>query len=198
MCIRDSSAIGQNVIGSGETENGVVTQGFIQSPNAVIDSLPYYNIGEIPNQIAYQDVPLVFYVWSRDLGINASLSFNIVSNAPNGEIKFNSITKRFEFKAAQSDKGSFISEFMAVLNGDTITQEVTFDIFPDLPPEQTAFGLIPDSNSFPDDTDDSNIIITQSSLGANRQFNHRTNETFEISIAAVSYTHLTLPTICSV
>ena len=175
-----NSAIGQNVIGSGKTDNGIVNQGFIQSPNAVIDSLPYYNIGEIPNQIVYQDVSLIFYVWSRDLGINASLSFNTISNAPNGEIKFNSITKRFEFKAEQSDKGSFVGEFKAVFDGDTITQEVTFDIFPDLPPEQTAFGLTPDSNSFPDDTDD--IIITSNSLGSN-SFNHELRPTSEVSIA---------------
>lgn len=178
-----SSATGQNVIGSGASDNCIINQGYIQSKDVLIDTLPYYNIGEIPDQIVYQEVPLVFYFWSKDLGLNAKLSIEVIDPKPAGEIKFNPITKRFAFKAASTDKGEFKVIFQGILDVDTVSQEVILNIFPDLPPEQTAFGLTPNQNTFPSDSDDSNIIITKSSLGAGRQFNHQSSETFEHSIA---------------
>ena len=178
-----TSTIGQTIIGSGSTSNCLISQGFIQGTGVPLDSLPYYNIGDIPKQTAYQEADLVFYVWSKDLGINADLSIEVLAPAPTGELKFSEITKRFSFKASAIDEGEFIVIFRAILNQDTVWQEVPFDIIPQLAPEQTAFGLTTNTNSFPSDDDDSNIIITETSLGTGRSFNHGTLETYSISIA---------------
>lgn len=171
--------VGQTVAGYGAGASTLLSQGFHHGNP--VDSLPYYNIGEIPQQTVFYDIEQVFYVWSKELGLAATLSIEVKTPKPSGEITFNPLSKRFGFKAAQGDKNRYYIIFRAVLNQDTVWQEVPFDVSPKLPTEQTAFGLQPIVGLPPAD-DDGNIIITEVT-GAPKSFNHKTIPTASISIA---------------
>jgi methyl-accepting chemotaxis protein len=171
--------VGQAVTGFGASPNTLLLQGFHQSsPN---DSLPFYNIGEIPGQTVYVGIEQAFHFWSEELGIAAALSVEAQAPQPNGEIKFNPVSKRFAFKVASGDKNRYWIRFWGTLNQDTVWQDVPFDVIPSLPPEQTAFGLQP-TIALPPDADDGNIIITET-MGPVVSFNHKNIPTASISIA---------------
>jgi hypothetical protein len=120
----------------------IVTPGF-QQGEGVLETLPYYNIGEIPSQVVYEDIITTFYVWSEDLGISASLYIEDIQPQISGRLTFESSTGRFSLKPDSEDYGRHLVVFGAHLNGDTVFQEVYFDFVPRLEAEQTVFGLTP-------------------------------------------------------
>lgn len=177
--IRLEYTVGQTIIGLGASQNTLLLQGFHQS--SPVDSLPYYNIGEIPGQTVYVGIEQAFYFWSKELGIYAALSIQAQAPQPSADIRFNPVSKRFSFKAVAGDKNRYWIRFSGVLNQDTVWQDVPFDIIPALPPEQTAFGLQP-TVGLPAESDDGNIIITEVK-GPVDTFNHKETSTASVSIA---------------
>lgn len=174
-----SYTIGQTVTVAGGSGNSLLTQGFHQSNLPLLDSLPCYEIGEIPPQTVFQGTEKAFYVCvaSKDVAV----SMEIKSTLPSGEMTFNSITKRFSFIPTINDKGIYEVVFYAISNKDTTYQEVPLLVVPALPPEQTAFGLKP-VVPIPADDDDGYVIITVVK-GSREYFNHTERETNSISIA---------------
>ncbi|AEE53212.1 T9SS type A sorting domain-containing protein [Haliscomenobacter hydrossis] len=174
-----SYTIGQTVTVAGGSGNSLLTQGFHQSNLPLLDSLPCYEIGEIPPQTVFQGTEKAFYVCvgSKDVAV----SMEIKSTPPSGEMTFNSINKRFSFIPSINDKGIYEVVFYAISNKDTTYQEVPFLVVPALPAEQTAFGLKP-VVPIPADDDDGYVIITLVK-GTREYFNHTERETNSISIA---------------
>jgi len=182
--------VGQTVVGKGNSSSHILSQGFHQSGLEKIydltncetpDSLPCYNIEEIPPQTVYSGIPLAFYAWSHELGMEAARSIEVMHPQPVGDVKFSTKTGKFSFTPADIDRGKYTIIFRAVLGVDTVWQEAYFDVIPFLAPEQTAFGLEP-TRSLPKDDSDEYVVVTQAE-GEYINFNHQVRQTYEISIA---------------
>lgn len=173
--------IGQTVAATGGAGESILTQGFHQPNLPLLDSLPCYEIGEIPAQTVFQGTEKVFYVCA---GTSAAVSMEIKLPKPLGDMVFNTYTKRFSFIPSSGDKGVFEVIFTAITGKDTAFQEVPFIVMPSFPPEQTAFGLTP-SVPIPADDDDGYVVLTEVK-GAKETFNHQVKDVYNISIAGKS------------
>lgn len=91
------------------------------------DSLPIYEIGHIYTQtVHYTQEGHGFYVKADSLhSHNVTYNYSIDS-PPNGSIEFNKKTGRFKFFPAVDDNKSFVINFVATSDDNTISEDVEF------------------------------------------------------------------------
>ena len=117
-----------------------------------LDSLPQYEIREIGTQtVRYTTEGLGFYVKADSLhSLNVVYSIE-VSEPPTGTIEFNEATGRFKYFPSKDDYKSFIVTFSASNGTEIISEDVVFDLMPQLPSEADAFcstGVMPDAGDY--------------------------------------------------
>lgn len=162
-----NTTFGQSTVGTYQTP--LISPGF-QQGEGLLDTVSRYNIGEIPNQTVYSEVETAFYVWSRELGLSADLSIEVLEPAPLGAIKFDARLGKFKITPDALDNRRHSIVFKAVIGQDTVSQEVLFDFVPSVVHEQTIFGLT-HQGGIPSEDSKEFTIITETLLGT-RQFNH--------------------------
>lgn len=173
----------QTMVGIGQSESYLFTQGFHQTGLPLApDGLPRYNLEEIPDQTAYWNVETAFYVYAEALGTGAELAYQWKGTEPSGQVRFHPQSGKFTIVPNERDRGKYPVTFRARLNGREYWQEVDIYVVPQLPPEQTAFGLEP-VRDLPKEDDDDFVIFREAKNTEEINFNHGNRKTRNISIA---------------
>lgn len=140
-------SVGQSTAGGVElSSNGLCLQ------DTPLDSLPHYEIGEIGTQtVRYITDSHGFYVKADSLhSLNVTYSIE-VTEPPTGTIEFNETTGRFKFFPTEDDYKSFVVTFTATNGKESLSEDVVFDLMPQLPSETDAFhstGVMPDAGDY--------------------------------------------------
>jgi hypothetical protein len=112
--------------------------------HAQTTSLPRYDIGSIPDQAAWHDSTRSFFVHWDD---QASVSFTLEADPPpSGQLLFEPFAPSesdwlFSFTPDASDKTAFTVTLVATLGAQEKMQSFVITPQPNLPPEQTVFGM---------------------------------------------------------
>ena len=139
------------------------------------------NIGEIPTQHVYEGTPVQFRARARQLGAKPTLSMT-VDASPSGMLNFDSATGLFSYNSAASDKQPFNVTFIATSGTNTISQVVTFQPIPKLPPERAVFDLSP-TPPLPHAESKNYIEVNTILSSAPEPFNHQTRTTRAVTIS---------------
>ncbi len=137
------------------------------------------NIGEIPIRSVYQGSPAEFRVRSDELGAGATLAMTV--NPPVGGASFDPASGVFRFAADATNRQPFDVTFTATMGTNTVTQRVSIQPVPALPPEQTVFGL-PPVHPLPSD-ESTDYLLVNTIIESSNSFNHVLRTTRVITIS---------------
>ena len=139
-------------IGGTATSNMVYTNNGIYIHDIIQDSLPVYEIGQIFDQtVDYTGEGHGFYIKADSLHTNNVIYSYSVDLPPLGPIEFNSRTGRFKYFPAAEDYNPFTVTFIATNGLDTVSEDVLFNLNPQVIPEQYAFhseGVMPNGEDY--------------------------------------------------
>ncbi|MBR6847483.1 MAG: T9SS type A sorting domain-containing protein [Bacteroidales bacterium] len=140
------------VVGESTYNNLVFTHNGLYLHDIILDSLPHYEIEQIPNQtVRFLEDGIGFYVKADSLHSNQVVYSYSVDNPPIGPFEFNANTGRFKFYPNTGDYRTFHVTFTATAGLNSLSQTVEFDIMPEVVPEEYAIqnlGEMPSAQNY--------------------------------------------------
>lgn len=140
------------VVGESTYNNFVFNHNGLYLHDIILDSLPHYEIEQIPNQtVRFLEDGIGFYVKADSLHSNQVVYSYTVDVPPIGPFEFNANTGRFKFYPDAGDYMPFTVTFTATSGINSLSQAVDFDILPEVVPEYYAIqsmGEMPSSQEY--------------------------------------------------
>lgn len=131
------------VIGESRTDNFIINPNALPTNDIIRDSLPHYEIGQIPEQtVRYLKEGMGFYVTADSLHSSNVVYNYLVDGQLSGRFYFNANTGRFKFYPDYQDYGTFTVTFTATSGSNSISQDVEFTIMTEVPFEDVAIQSI--------------------------------------------------------
>lgn len=139
-------------------------------------------VGGVPTQRIYQGTPAEFRLQSAQLGAGTILSMSVSTPLPAGVVSFNPATGLFSYTPAASDRLPFSVTFTATRGTNVISQVVSFQPIPGLPPERAVFGLSP-THPLPGGESRDYLVVNTTLGAAPESFNHVERTTRSVTIS---------------
>ena len=141
-----------SAIGEAQYDNFIYINSGLYRQDILLDSLPHYEIEQIPDQtVRYFEDGIGFYVTADSLHSSNVVYSYAVDQAPIGPFEFNTTTGRFKFYPDASDYMPFTVTFTATSGWNSLTQDVAFTIMPEVVPENLAIqslGEMPSAQDY--------------------------------------------------
>ncbi|MBR1800565.1 MAG: hypothetical protein IJ767_03615 [Bacteroidaceae bacterium] len=149
----------------------------LSAHDIVLDTLPRYEIGYIDEQtVRYSETGYGFYVKADSLhSLNVVYNYE-VHELPQGGIDFDAKTGRFKYYPTADDYQPFAVTFSATNGTDTLSEEVVFNLMPQMPSEVDLFhsrGVLPDAGDY----------TTVAETSATKYLNNQERTAYNVSIA---------------
>ena len=166
------------VVGTAATENTSIVNNGIYVQDVLLDSLPQYEIGEIPNQtVRWTGNGSGFYVKADTLHSDNVVYSYTIDRQPIGPIEFNDNTGRFKFYPDIYDYKPFVVTFVASDGIESIEEKVEFSI---MPPAKSEAYVMPEQGTAPQD--DIYTIVAESKAQDKRFFNNQERDVYSYSV----------------
>lgn len=166
------------VVGTAATENTSIVNNGIYVQDVLLDSLPQYEIGEIPNQtVRWTENGSGFYVKADTLHSDNVVYSYTIDRQPIGPIEFNDNTGRFKFYPDIYDYKPFVVTFVASDGIESIEEKVEFSI---MPPAKSEAYVMPEQGTAPQD--DIYTIVAESKAQDKRFFNNQERDVYSYSV----------------
>lgn len=166
------------VVGTVATENTSIVNNGIYVQDVLLDSLPQYEIGEIPNQtVGWTENGSGFYVKADTLNSDNVVYSYTIDRQPIGSIEFNDNTGRFKFYPDIYDYKPFVVTFVASDGIESIEEKVEFSI---MPPAKSEAYVMPEQGTAPQD--DIYTIVAESKAQNKSFFNNQERDVYSYSV----------------